>query len=269
MEIKIHNSRYYCRVDGSGDPILLLHGFTGDHTTWTETVKQLQSDFCCVTVDILGHGKSSCPADSARYNIEQVALDLKELMSQLGYPRFHLLGYSMGGRLALTMAVRFPEAVKSLMLESSSPGLKTEEERAARREADIRLADAIEKEGIEAFVNHWESIPLFASQKKLPLEYQQAVRRQRLQNRTAGLAGSLKGMGTGAQPSWWEEMSTLKMPVLLVTGTLDQKFTNIAREMFERLPFPVWKQAVGKGHAIHVEDNEEFGTIIREFLFYT
>ncbi|WP_338750833.1 2-succinyl-6-hydroxy-2,4-cyclohexadiene-1-carboxylate synthase [Bacillus sp. FJAT-52991] len=269
MELTIHDCRYHYEVIGSGEPILLLHGFTGDHTTWADTTALLTDRYQCIMVDLLGHGKSSCPEDPKRYDIQLVARDLKELMHQLTFERFHILGYSMGGRLALTMAVLFPEIVQSVMLESTSPGLKTEEERAARRTADEKLAMKIETEGIKAFVDFWTNIPLFATQKKLSLAKQKVIRHQRLQNNVVGLSGSLKGMGTGSQPSWWKKLSALKIPVLLVTGTLDEKFTNIALEMNKQLPQVTWKEVSRKGHAIHVEDCEEFGTIIREFLVYT
>ncbi|OZI10552.1 2-succinyl-6-hydroxy-2,4-cyclohexadiene-1-carboxylate synthase [Bacillaceae bacterium SAS-127] len=269
MELMIHDCRYRYEVIGSGEPLLLLHGFTGDHTTWADTVVLLQKEYQCVVVDLLGHGQSSCPDDPSRYDIQLVARDLKELMGKLSFERFHLLGYSMGGRLALTLAVLFPEAVQSVVLESASPGLKTEEERAARRLADEQLVMKIETEGIEKFVDRWTNIPLFATQKNLSLTKQEAIREQRLQNDVVGLSGSLKGMGTGSQPSWWDQLSELPMPVLLVTGTLDEKFTNIAFEMNQRLTRSTWKEIVGKGHAIHVEDGEEFGTIIRGFLIHT
>lgn len=265
----IHDCRYHYEVIGSGEPLLLLHGFTGDHTTWVDTVTLLKKDYQCVVVDLLGHGRSSCPDDPSRYDIQLVARDLKELMGKLSFERFHLLGYSMGGRLALTLAVLFPEAVQSLVLESASPGLKTEEERAARRLADEQLALKIETEGIEKFVDRWTNIPLFATQKNLSLTQREVIREQRLQNDVVGLSGSLKGMGTGSQPSWWDQLSELSMPVLLVTGTLDERFTNIANEMSQRLAQSTWREIVGKGHAIHVEDGKEFGTIIRGFLIYT
>ncbi len=265
----IHGCRYHYGRTGSGEPILLLHGFTGDCTTWNETIASLTDRYQCVAVDLLGHGKSSCPVDAARYDIQLLARDLKELMHELSFERFHVLGYSMGGRLALTMAVLYPDVVKSLIIESASPGLKTEEERAARRAADEKLATKIEAEGMEPFIDFWTNIPLFATQKRLPFAKQEAIRRQRLQNHVVGLSGSLKGMGTGSQPSWWTELSALTMPVLLVTGTLDEKFTDIANEMKKQLPQAVWKEVSGKGHAIHVEDSAEFGTIIREFLLYT
>ncbi|WP_442853540.1 2-succinyl-6-hydroxy-2,4-cyclohexadiene-1-carboxylate synthase [Bacillus sp. FJAT-27231] len=269
MEIEVHGCRYYVEVSGKGKPLLLLHGFTGNVDTWTETIAYLRDHYLCVTVDIIGHGKSSCPADEERYKIELAARDMIELMNKLGYAKFHLLGYSMGGRLALTMAALFPDAVESLLLESASPGLKTEEERLQRRKGDAALAERIEREGMEAFIDYWQEISLFATQRTLPSVQREAIRQQRLQNSVKGLSSSLKGMGTGSQPSWWEALPRLSMPVLLITGTEDKKFTKIAAEMAQLLPSAVWKEINRAGHAIHVEDSAKFGTIIKEFLSHT
>ncbi|MGC8228867.1 2-succinyl-6-hydroxy-2,4-cyclohexadiene-1-carboxylate synthase [Pseudobacillus badius] len=269
MDLSIQQRRYHVEINGEGAPLLLLHGFTGSSETWKETMKHLKESYQCMAVDIIGHGKSSCPADRREYNIELVAEDMKTIMAELGHSRFHVLGYSMGGRLALTIAVLFPALVQSLLLESASPGLKTAEERRARQQSDEELAERIEQEGIEAFVQYWQDIPLFATQKKLPPQKQEAIRLERLRNSPAGLSGSLRGMGTGVQPSWWETLPKLSMPVLIMTGTEDQKFARIASEMAQLLPKSVWKEINGAGHAIHVEDSAKFGTIIKEFLSRT
>ncbi|MEK4028380.1 2-succinyl-6-hydroxy-2,4-cyclohexadiene-1-carboxylate synthase [Pseudobacillus sp. FSL P4-0506] len=269
MEIIIQKRRYYVEVSGEGAPLLLLHGFTGSSETWKETITHLKRDYTCIAVDIIGHGKSSCPLEKEAYSIELAAEDMKALMKELGHPRFHVMGYSMGGRLALTLAVLFPKSVQSLLLESASPGLKTPEERQARERSDEALAERIEREGIESFVDYWQRLPLFATQNNLPQWKQQAIYQQRLRNSVIGLSRSLRGMGTGSQPSWWEVLPMLSMPVLLVTGTEDVKFTKIASEMAQLLPSAIWKEIKGAGHAIHVEDSEKFGTIIKEFLSHT
>lgn len=151
-------------------------------------------------------------------------------------------------------------------MESASPGLRTEEERHERRVQDARLADRIRKEGIRDFIGYWENIPLFQSQGNLPEQIRTRIRNQRMANSIVGLANSLNGMGTGSQPSWWGELGNLKMPVLLLTGELDQKFCRIAEEMSKALPNVHWKSVKNAGHAIHVEKPELFGTIVSEFL---
>ncbi|WP_025729907.1 2-succinyl-6-hydroxy-2,4-cyclohexadiene-1-carboxylate synthase [Heyndrickxia ginsengihumi] len=264
--MNINGVYYHVEVIGKGTPVLCLHGFTGDGNTWKKMTDLLQSQYQVILVDILGHGQSAKPTDPNRYDIEKVAQDLHEIVNNLGIDRVNIIGYSMGGRLAITFAVLYPEKVKSLLLESTSPGLKTENEREERREKDGQLANMIEEKGIEAFVSYWTNIPLFASQKSLPIQKQEAIRKQRLENDPIGLANSLRGMGTGAQHSWWDHLSRLSMPILLVTGSLDQKFCKIAEEMKQSLANAEHMTVLNVGHAIHVEVPEKFGTIVKGFL---
>jgi 2-succinyl-6-hydroxy-2,4-cyclohexadiene-1-carboxylate synthase len=269
MKMTVNGRTYFFTIVGKGEPLLFLHGFTGDHTTWDEIVAKMQKEYQCISIDILGHGNSAHPENSEEYQIEKIAGDIIEILNNLYIQKINVIGYSMGGRLALTMAVLYPNKVKRLVLESSSPGLKTETERAARRKQDHALAEKILKAGIRKFVDDWEKIPLFASQSQLPLAVRKKIREQRLRQHPIGLANSLIGMGTGAQPSWWSQLDRLNMPVLLITGSLDVKFKKIAQEMKKMLPKGHWKEVEGAGHTIHVEDSQKFGTIISEFISST
>jgi 2-succinyl-6-hydroxy-2,4-cyclohexadiene-1-carboxylate synthase len=246
---------------GSGEPVLFLHGFTGSGRTW-EGFQQMCG--CrAIMPDIAGHGGTTAlPVD-----LEREATAMKELMKNEGFNSFHVVGYSMGGRLALALALLYSESVRSLTLESASPGLEKEAEREARRQSDEKLAQKIEQNGIESFVDFWENIPMFETQKSLPASIRETVRRERLSQSESGLASSLCRMGTGAQKSYWNRLHELKMPVLLLTGKLDQKFTNIAHRMETRIPNCKWIEFDGAGHAIHVEQREKFGTIVKTFLF--
>lgn len=265
MNVLLRGVSYYVEVVGEGEPLLLLHGFTGSVKTWYPFVSEW-NDRKLVMVDIIGHGKTDCPDNIERYAMESVAADLYELLQQLGIAQVHVLGYSMGGRLALTFAIRYPQCVKTLILESSSPGLKTEEERHARRKSDEALAAMIEQHGVAAFVEKWEQLPLFATQKQLPLEQQESIRRERLSHCAKGLANSLRGMGTGAQPSWWEHLKSLSVPTLLLCGEWDGKFCQLALEMNEQLPNAKRLKISRAGHAIHVEQPKIFAKIVNEFI---
>lgn len=247
--------------------IVLLHGFTGSTKTWDEVVRSLQETYHVIVVDLLGHGQTAAPKYSERYSMEQQVQDLNALFTQLQLENFILLGYSMGGRVALSYALSYPNDVRQLILESASPGLRTEEERLARRTADAKLAARIVEGGIEAFVNFWEEIPLFQSQKKLAENVQEHVRQERLAQRPDGLANSLKGVGTGSQPSNWGKLSTLQMPVLFVTGALDEKFVKIAEQMQNEIQHAVHETVPNVGHAIHVENPQLFVTIIKKHIF--
>jgi 2-succinyl-6-hydroxy-2,4-cyclohexadiene-1-carboxylate synthase len=253
MPMRINDLDYNVMVEGSGEPLLLLHGFTGSAADWTRIVADLGDTFTCIAVDLPGHGATGKPADPARYQMEAVAADLVALLAEIAPGPVCLHGYSMGGRLALYLAAHYPAVVAALSLESASPGLKTEMERRQRRESDEALAARIERDGIAAFVDYWESLPLWESQRGLPPKIRAAQREQRLANDPAGLANSLRGMGTGVQPSLWDALPGLRLPVTLLAGERDRKFTVIAEQMRTAIPRAALAIAPGAGHNIHLE----------------
>lgn len=264
--IDIRGVSYHVEECGVGFPLVLLHGFTGNSSTWTPFCERWGKHSRLIIPDLIGHGKTESPDELDRYRIEAAARDLKEVLDQIGVQQVDLLGYSMGGRLALTFAITYPKRVRKLILESASPGLLTEEERYQRRMKDTELANFIKVQGIHAFVDYWEEIPLFESMKWLPFETKEMIRLQRLSNSPQGLANSLLGMGTGFQPSWWgPALQELPMDVLLVTGSEDKKFCGIAETMASEIKNAAWIKVKNSGHAIHVEQSKIFGTIVSDF----
>ncbi|MEH6942672.1 2-succinyl-6-hydroxy-2,4-cyclohexadiene-1-carboxylate synthase [Bacillus sp. JJ722] len=266
MNIRCNDVNYHVEIVGEGEPLLLLHGFTGNHSTWRETIRALSHQYMCIMPDIIGHGKTDHPHTKERYAIEEVARDLLSILQALNISKTHVLGYSMGGRLALTFAILHHEYVQTLVLESASPGLATEEERVSRSQSDRALAERINREGIAKFVDYWQSIPLFQSQQSLPNDVKQKINNQRLTNSEIGLASSLLGMGTGSQPSWWGQLYSLTFPVFLITGEYDEKYCRIANEMMKSIDQCEWQVVQQVGHAIHVENPEMFGKIVSEFV---
>lgn len=266
MNIKVNDITYHVEVCGEGFPLLLLHGFTGDSSTWTPFCPVWGRHSKLIIPDIIGHGASESPEDVNRYTIESVAQDLILLLDQLEIDQIDLLGYSMGGRLALTIAILYPERVRKLILVSASPGLKTNEERKLRRMKDEELANFINDRGIVSFVDYWEAIPLFSTMSSLPYSIKELIREQRLSNNAQGLRNSLIGMGTGSQPSWWDKLDGLVCEVLLLTGEKDEKFCKIAETMLEYMRNASWIVINNGGHAIHVEQREKFDTIVSDFL---
>ncbi|KGL46580.1 2-succinyl-6-hydroxy-2,4-cyclohexadiene-1-carboxylate synthase [Listeria newyorkensis] len=246
--------------------LLLLHGFTGSHATYDAILPILAADWHCVTVDLLGHGETDAPLDVTRYGMEEQAADLMAILDQVGAQKASVLGYSMGGRLALGLATLYPERIQTLVLQSASPGLELEQEREARILKDTALADKIKKQGVADFVVDWEKLPLFATQRYLSENVQDKIRAERLNQRAQGLAGSLGGMGTGAQPSFWEELPALHMPMLLLAGQEDQKFCGIAVAMKMALPDAKYITFSNAGHTIHIEQPEAFGYAVRNWL---
>jgi 2-succinyl-6-hydroxy-2,4-cyclohexadiene-1-carboxylate synthase len=180
--------------------------------------------------------------------------------------RFDLLGYSLGGRVALHVALAAAERVSKLVLESASPGIADPVERAARVASDNALAEQIEQRGIEWFVDYWEDIPLFRSQRMLPPEVFAAQRERRLMNRAQGLAHSLRGMGAGQQEPLWERLGVLTMPTLLLTGEHDTKYEALAQEMQQAIPGAEQQVVHRAGHTTHLEQPELFLEAVVTFL---
>ena len=260
------HSRYHYETYGDGPPLLLLHGFTGSAVSWQGVIERLSPHFSITAVDLPGHGQTVAPDDPSRYRMEHVARDLAALIRQKLSPPVNVLGYSMGGRLALFLALEYPQLIRSLILESASPGLADEVEREARRSSDDTLADRIEAQGIEAFVDYWEAIPLFEPQRGLPDEIRLSLREQRLQNSPRGLANSLRGMGTGVQPSLWGRLGELAIPVMVMAGERDTKFAEMARQMGVLIQGADLRLISEAGHTIHVEKPGMFCECVGAFL---
>lgn len=262
----MNGAQYYVEQAGDGPPLLLLHGFTGAVGAWTPHAAAWASQFRTIAVDLLGHGASDAPADSARYSMERTVADLTALLDALGLPRAFVLGYSMGGRVALHFAAAQPARVAGLVLESASPGLRSAAERAARVASDEELAVFVEREGVAAFVARWEALPLWASQARLPDATRAASRAARLRNSARGLANSLRGLGTGAQAPLHDRLHDIAMPTLLIAGALDPKYAAIAGDMAARLPDARTAIVPEAGHAAHLEQPAAFDRVVAAFL---
>lgn len=247
--------------------LVLLHGFTGSAVSWGKHLDVFAaSGLRVVALDMLGHGRSDAPQEPRRYAIERCCDDILTVMQKLDIQEGEatLLGYSMGGRIALFTA--FSGFFRALILESASEGLADEDERYKRRRRDNALANLIEREGIASFVEIWEHLPLFESQKQLSPDAQIRLHAQRMMNSEQGLANSLRGVGVGAQPSLHAQLPSLTLPTLLIAGELDDKFTEIGREMASVLPHAQLAIVPGAGHTIHLEQPERFDELVLRFL---
>jgi 2-succinyl-6-hydroxy-2,4-cyclohexadiene-1-carboxylate synthase len=264
--LNINGVRYAAHIVGSGTPLLFLHGFTGSGADWALFVPYFAQYYRVITIDMLGHGETDSPTDVMRYALKHVRRDLTTLLEDFIQEPAHLVGYSMGGRLALYLAINHQQLFRSLTLESASPGIADEEDRIVRKESDEDLADRIEQLGIAAFVDEWESMPLFETQASLALDVRRRQREARLNNNPIGLANSLRGYGTGVQPSLWAELPTLRLPTLLLAGERDAKFSAIARDMHALIPGSTLRLVPRAGHNTHLENPRGFATSLSEFL---
>lgn len=244
-------------------PLILLHGFTGTGAAWDTVRARLPATVVATAPDLPGHGSAPAPTRSGEAGYADLLADLDARLAAAAADRpAYLWGYSQGARLALALAVRHPERVAGLVLESGSPGLHDPGEQAARRASDEALAARIERDGVDAFLDAWEALPLFGGLRRLPPSERQALRARRGANTAAGLAAALRAYGTGVQPSYWDRLAGLDLPVLLVTGEADPKFTELARHMAERLPRAEHRVLARVGHAPHLEAPDEMAGLV-------
>lgn len=241
---------------GTGPRLVLVHGFTQTGRCWLPLAGELSLDHEVVMVDAPGHGRSA--------SVEVDLVSGARLLGEVG-GRATYIGYSMGGRLALHLGLLRPDLVERMVLVGATAGIDDPDERAARRLADEALAERLETVGVESFVDEWLDQPLFAG-----LTPDAAQRHERLHNTTTGLASSLRLAGTGTQAPLWDRVAHLEMPVLLVAGEGDVKFTALA----ERLAAAIGPNArttviAGAGHSVHLEQPAAFLAALRAWLAAT
>lgn len=249
--------------DSRSPAILLLHGFMGSSADWREVVASMRERAFCIAVDLPGHGASLGLGPEA-YTIEGSARAVIQTLDELGVERPVVAGYSMGGRLALYLALRHPERCAGLFLESASPGLESEEEQNVRRASDEAKAKRLESGDFRGFLRDWYGQPLFASlaQDDKLLGKTIAARRR---NDPLELARSLRGMGTGNQPSLWAELEDLAVPTKAVAGELDGKYAAISSRMASVNPRIGSESVQGVGHNVHEEAPAEYAALLERF----
>ncbi len=243
----------YAVTRGSGPRIVLVHGFTQNHRCWGPVADDLARDHEMVLVDAPGHGRSAGVEADLRTGADLIA----EVGGQGTY-----LGYSMGARFCLQLALDHPDLVTRLVVVGASPGIADEDSRSQRRERDGALADRMAELGLPAFIDEWLAQPLFAG-----LDAARGLVRDRLDNTVEGLQSSLRLAGTGSQPSLWPRLEELAMPVLVVTGASDHKFCAIADEMVPAIgPNARHLVVPTAGHAAHLENRDAFLSLLRAWL---
>ena len=255
----------YRYFENPGGPLILyLHGFLGCKEDWNEVAGILGDRYAHLMVDLPGHGQSSRLKDSS-YTMTGCAKHLVELLTYFHINTCHVVAYSMGGRLALHLAVNHAERFGRFVIESASPGLETEAERLERTRRDCHLAQTLETEGITAFVESWYNQPLFASLDKTSSRFQELVRR-RLVGDPDRLARSLRLMGTGVQLPLWGQLNRLSTPILFLAGSKDTKFRQLASRMAHLCRNGQVAIISGAGHNVHFEQPVAYCNKIAEFL---
>ncbi len=250
--------------DEDNPVLLLLHGFLGSGKDWSNVVERLVDSYCCLTPDLPGHGKSTGLPDSSDYTFDAASKLISDLLEELTIENCSLLGYSMGGRIALNLCLNNSQKCNKVIIESATPGLRTRREREDRYKLDLERARDLESKNFRTFLTDWYGQPLFRSLKKHP-EFPKLIER-RFHNDTAELARSLRGSSAGAQPSLWEKLKHTTIPLLVLAGENDDKYVAIAREMEEINEHIHAKTVKHCGHCIHVENEKYFVNEVRKFL---
>jgi len=239
---------------GSGPALTMLHGFTGNGQSWGPCVHLLAQAYGIRALDLPGHGGSGAIRATLSETAAFVAAQLE--------PSSVLLGYSLGGRVALHVSLETNADLRGLILIGATPGILDDQERADRRRADAALAARLRSENdLDSFLEEWLRGPLFAD---LPLEVQELAARR--QNTCEGLAASLEDLGTGTQRTLWGDLEHLEVPTLLLVGELDTKFTALAEEMAAAMPNATVVVIPGAGHAVHLAKPTETAAAISQFV---
>ncbi|MGE5235143.1 MAG: alpha/beta fold hydrolase [Acidobacteriota bacterium] len=249
------------RGDTGGPALLLLHGFTGTPAAWDEVAAGLPDGALVAAPWLPGH--DGHPGWFCGGGFAEAVEALAGALPGLRPGRWHVAGYSLGGRVALGLLVRHAGLFSSAVVIGASAGLRSAVERRARRQADARWVRMLREEGLERFLMAWEGLPLFATQRSLPPGRAAAQRTFRLRHHPLGLARALEVLGLGEMPDLWPALSGVRVPVRLVAGELDGKFTGLAREMVAKLPAGRVTIVPGVGHNVVLEAPEAVAGMLR------
>ena len=262
----VNNFQFHYSFRGNiNQPVILfLHGFMGDSNEFNQVISLLSDQFCYLIVDLPGHGKTRILGGEECYTMSNTAHALINLLEQLNIKKCFLVGYSMGGRLALYLTLHFPERFSKVVLESASPGLKTKWDQLERTQRDFELARKLEESDFSTFLSSWYNQPLFSSIKKHP-NFDILIA-NKLNNNPFELAKSLRNLSTGCQPSLWEKLEHNKNSLLLIVGEYDAKFRAINSEMATTCQFSTLEIVSNCGHNIHFENTKAFAEIIQSFF---
>ncbi len=223
------------------ETVVLLHGFAGTRHGWGPVADRLGRErYRPLALDLRGHGDAR---DRRPVGVAECVADVEAAAPA----RFALCGYSMGGRIALHLALAHPGRVERLVLVAATAGIEDDAARAQRRAADERLADEIAGDTIEAFAERWMALPLFAG---TPPDAARRWREDLLRNEPRALAAALRGLGPGATAPLWDRLGELTMPVHVVAGERDERYVAIARRLAQALPDGRLKIVPRAGHGL-------------------
>ncbi|MBD2189590.1 2-succinyl-6-hydroxy-2,4-cyclohexadiene-1-carboxylate synthase [Pseudanabaena mucicola] len=271
VQIENYDISYYAEGNRNCPVILFLHGFMGDCFEFQTAIATLSKQFYCMAIDLLGHGQTQeinrSTEQERPYTFESVATLIIKFIEALGlvdHKRIFLVGYSMGGRIALYLAIHFPQYFSKVVLESASAGLASEQAKQDRLAQDLQIATKLETIDLRLFLENWYQQPIFGNLQSHP-QFPQMLK-HRLTNSVKNLAKSLRNLSTGKQPSLWQELCDNQVPLLLLVGELDRKFVQINWQMHQQCLRSQLEIAPKCSHNIHFENPQLFAEKILQFF---
>ncbi|MEA1980176.1 MAG: 2-succinyl-6-hydroxy-2,4-cyclohexadiene-1-carboxylate synthase [candidate division Zixibacteria bacterium] len=263
----INSLNFHIEGDISKQKILFLHGFMGSRLDWIEVIENFLPDYCCLTLDLPGHGQSKI-YDDEQYRIEKTATIVINTLQKNKISKCHLIGYSMGGRLAYYLLVHYPEYFEKAVIESATPGIISTTERRERILDDYELAaklDEMNQTKFNEFLIEWYNLDLFKSLKNDSDKFDNLIEKRKINNRKK-LAHSLRMMGAGAQISLWDKVIQIKNEVLLIAGENDDKFKKINNNASKLNKLIVNHVINSAGHNAHYEQMDIFVKIVKNYF---
>lgn len=245
-------------------PVVLLHGFAQSASTWDAVGPLLARKYRAIALDFVGHGKSDKPDDPTVYEMDAVLDALSAFLNDRFTRKAALIGYSMGGRVALAFACRYPTKISMLVLESAGLGPKTAQQHAAMQHRDAEMIERLLASDMASFTDWWEGFSLFESQKRLPEKVRDRVRAERIANDPKALAYTVRGTGQHCMVDYSARIARLPMPILYIAGILDRKYLKIAENLAHGEN--VSCVLLNTGHNTHLEDPETFAKQVSVFL---
>ncbi len=238
--------------------LVALHGFTENDEVWREVLNLPPDRLVCPLLP--GHGFKPCAPDTG------VASLAAEIATEACANGCDLMGYSMGGRIALHLALDRPKHVRRLILVSSGPGFRDGTLQGSRRHSDEIMAEILEEDGLGPFVAYWEANPILKPAHPLPRAVEEQVRSRRLNHDPLGLAGALRRLGAGAMPNLWDRLGALRTPTLLIAGSSDQRYCQVMADMAKAMPDARLAVVPEAGHAIHREQPAAVRELVLGFV---
>ncbi len=260
------NIDFFHTIENDKPYLLFLHGFTGSSNDWKPIVPHINQNFSSLGIDLIGHGKSSSPENVEFYSADAIANQINNIIEHTIKRKVIPVGYSMGGRAALSFAVKYPAMVEALILESTTPGIEDEKLREERVKKDQEIASYIETHSLEKFADFWMDLELFNTQRRFSEEKRNQIKLARMKNNPTGLRNSLLGFGTGTMPPLFNQLKDIKCKTLLITGELDTKFTDINSKILKQFANAEHKIIKNAGHNTHLEESNGFMEAVNQFL---